>query len=119
MDAVTYSDPAMVQFAQDNLIAIRANVRSDSVLADRFGIRYTPTIIILDGEGVERDRTVGFVSPNEFIPALLLGIGKSHYENGRFKEASRALEELLSEYSQSRWAGEAANLKRAADKRAH
>jgi thioredoxin-related protein len=117
MDTVTYPDAGTVDLINDNLIAIRVHVASESALANRFTIRYTPTIVTLDEDGVEQQRTVGFLPPSEFIPALLLGIGKSHYAHNRFTMSSRVLSRLMANYPQSQWAREAENLKRASDKR--
>lgn len=118
MDTVTYPDAATVEVIAQNLIAMRVQVGSEPELANRFKVQYTPTVVVLDGDGVEHQRTVGFLSPAEFIPSLLLGIGKSHYFNNRFKLASRVLRQLLENYPDSRWSNEASNLKRAGDKRA-
>jgi len=117
MDTVTYPDAATVEVIDKNFIAMRVQIGSEPVLANRFKVQYTPTVVVLDGEGVEHQRTVGFLPPAEFIPGLLLGIGKSHYFNNRFKQASRALHQLLADYPDSRWSYEASNLKRAGDKR--
>ncbi len=118
MDTVTYPDASTVEVIDQNLIAMRVQIGSNPVLANRFKVQYTPTVIVLDGDGVERQRTVGFLPPEEFVPSLLLGIGKSHYFNDRFKQASEALRQLLENYADSRWSYEASNLKRAGDKRA-
>ena len=118
MDTVTYPDAGTIDLIDDNLIAIRVHVASEPALAKRFTIQYTPTIVTLDEDGVEQQRTVGFLAPSEFIPALLLGIGKSHYGHNRLRMANRALQRLMADYPQSRWTREAENLKRAADKKA-
>lgn len=116
MDAVTYPDPATVRLFHDHLVAVRAQVRSEPVLAQKFAVRYTPTVVILDEEGIERHRSIGFLPPQEFVPSMLLGIGKAYYEKRRFEKAATVLGRLLSAYPQSSFVSEAANLKRAADK---
>ncbi|MDQ7785372.1 MAG: hypothetical protein RDU20_20985 [Desulfomonilaceae bacterium] len=118
MDAVTYPDASTIEVIEQHLIPVRVQITSEPALAGKFKVRYTPTVIVLDGDGSERQRTVGFLPPAEFIPALLLGIGKSLYFGNRFKQASRVLDRLLVNYPDSRWASEASNLKRAGDKRA-
>ena len=118
MDTVTYPDPATVQLFHDYLVAVRAQVHSEPVLAQRFGVQYTPTVVILDEDGTERHRSIGFLPPQEFIPSILMAIGKVHYEGGRFKKAATVLGKLVSTYPQSSVVPEATNLKRAADKQA-
>lgn len=117
MDTVTYPDASTVDVIDQYLIAVRVQIGSEQALANRFKVQYTPTVVVLDGDGVEHQRTIGFLPPAEFIPSLLLGIGKSHYFNNRFKKASQTLHRLLADYPDSRWSHEASNLKRAGDKR--
>jgi hypothetical protein len=64
-------------------------------LAEKFGIKWTPTLITLDSEGKESHRTVGFLGPQELIPSLLLGMGKAHFEAGGFAEAIAFFDEIL------------------------
>jgi thioredoxin-related protein len=116
MDTVTYPDPATVQLFHDYLVAVRAQVHSEPVLAQRFGVQYTPTVVILDEDGVEHHRSVGFLPPKELIPSILMAIGKAHYERRRFKKAATVLGRLVSTYPQSSVVPEASNLKRAAEK---
>jgi tetratricopeptide (TPR) repeat protein len=70
-------------------------------LSSEFNIKWTPTLIVLDPDGKERHRIVGFVSADELIPSLLLGMGKSYFEQDRFSEALSSIEKLLREYPKS------------------
>jgi thioredoxin-related protein len=79
MNAVTYSDENVIDFVQNNLIPLRIAFDTQP-LASEFNLKWTPTIIILDSQGKEHQRTVGFLPPEEFIPSLLLGIAKSYFE---------------------------------------
>lgn len=113
MDAVTYPDPRTVRVVTEHLLAVRANISSEQALAREFGIQYTPTIIILNHERREQNRSVGFLPPEEFIPFLLLSVGKDHLGNRRYRKALRAANEILSVYPGSRWARDAEGLKNA------
>jgi thioredoxin-related protein len=95
------------------MIALKLNVQSDRDLAMKFGIRYTPTVLTLDGDGKELNRSVGFRPPEEFVPALMLGIGKAHFSNGRFDHCLSILRKLLAEYPRSGSAAAASDLKEA------
>ena len=59
----------------------------------------------------EHHRTVGFLAPEELIPSLLLGLGKSRFDDGRFDEALEYLEKVLREYPKSHSAPEAMYLR--------
>ena len=70
-------------------------------------VNWTPTLIILDHDGGEHHRTTGFLSAEELIPSLLLGIGKSHFEQAEFTDAISDLDRLLKDYRKSDSAPEA------------
>jgi tetratricopeptide (TPR) repeat protein len=100
MNTVTYSNVNVINFINDNMIPLRVQFDAQP-LATNFNIKWTPTIITLDYEGKEHHRTVGFLSPEELIPSLLLGIGKSYLEMDQFDNALGQLEKLLAEYPKS------------------
>ncbi len=110
MDAVSYPNKNVIEFITNALISLR--VRSDAQpLATDFSVKWTPTLVILDMDGKEHHRTVGFLSPEELIPSLLLGIAKVHFDLNAFKEALSNLEKILSDFSKSSAAPEAIYLK--------
>lgn len=100
MDAVTYLDEKVVEFTLKNLIPLRVAFDSQP-LATQFNLKWTPTLITLDSDGKEHQRTVGFLPPEELIPSLLLGIAKSYFNRERFNEALFTLDQILREYDQS------------------
>jgi tetratricopeptide (TPR) repeat protein len=106
MDAVTYPDEKVADFVQNVLIPLRVPFDHKPLAAD-FNIKWTPTLITLDTDGKEHHRTVGFLGPEELIPSLLLGIGKSHFENERFDKAIEAFDRLLKDCPKSNSAPEA------------
>lgn len=100
MDAVTYPDTKVSEFLMGSMIPLR--VPFDAVpLSTDFNIKWTPTLITLDPDGKEHHRIVGFVGPDEFVPSMLLGIGKVYFDIGRFDRAILNLERILNEYPSS------------------
>jgi outer membrane protein assembly factor BamD (BamD/ComL family) len=63
--------------------------------------------VTLDTEGKEHHRTVGFLSPEELIPSLLLGKAKIDFGHEDFAKALVSLEALLKDYPKSGAAPEA------------
>jgi tetratricopeptide (TPR) repeat protein len=110
MGAVTYPDTKVIGFISENMIPLQVLFDAQPLSTD-FNIKWTPTLITLDSEGKEHHRTVGFLSPDELIPSLLLGIGKSYFETDRFEEAIESLERLLREHPNSDAAPEAIYLR--------
>ena len=80
-------------------------------LATDFKVKWTPTVITLDEEGNEHHRTVGFLSPEEFIPSLTLGMGKAHFDREKFEGAMALFDRLLKDYPKSDAAPEAVYLR--------
>jgi hypothetical protein len=72
--------------------------------AVRFRVQYTPTIVLVDEDGKELHRTVGFLPPEEFIPSMMLGIGKALFNSAQCGRAVGIFDKILAEYpaSQSR-----------------
>ena len=111
MDAVTYPDHRTVDFISRFLIAHREDITGRSALATKFRVEATPTILILDGDGMEHHRIVGLHPPEEFIPSLMLGIAKGDHSHQRFSRALIMLDLILTSYPHSRSAPEARTLK--------
>jgi TolA-binding protein len=110
MGAVTYPNERVVEYIKRHMVPIQ--VLSDSQpLATNFNIQWTPTVITLDEEGKEHHRTIGFLSPEEFIPSLMLGTAKCHFDRERFGEAIARIEGILKDYPKSDAAPEAVYLR--------
>ncbi len=108
MDAVTYPDAGVVNFMADRLIPLR--IPADDMLAGKFKVKWTPTLVTLDENGEEHHRSVGFLKPEEFAATSLLAIGKVYFETGNFEKAIRNFKEILSDHKSSKAAPEAVYL---------
>jgi len=100
MAAVTYPNPKVVNFINGTMIPIQVRFDAQPIATD-YNVKWTPTIITLDSDGKEHHRTVGFLSPEELIPSLLLGIAKVSFDSDLFDSALTNLNRLLSEYPES------------------
>jgi len=109
MGAVTYPDQKVAEFVTQRMVPLQ--VLADKPLAEEFKVKWTPTIIVLDYYGKEHHRTVGFFPPEEFIPNLLLGMGKVDYDTDQFGAAIQHFDKLLAEYQKSGAAPEAIYLR--------
>jgi len=69
MDAVTYPDEKVINFINQHFVTLRL-ASDDQQYAKEFNIHWTPSIIILDEEGREHHRTLGFLAAEELIPSL-------------------------------------------------
>jgi tetratricopeptide (TPR) repeat protein len=106
MDAVTYPESKVIAFVNEHFISVRLPFDAQPYAAD-FNIKWTPSIITLDQNGKEHHRTVGFLAPEELIPSLYLGIGKSWFDSDQMDEALLYFDNLLTEYPKSDFDAEA------------
>jgi len=106
MDAGTYPNEAVIDFINQNVVPLQ--VPSDQQpMASDFKVTWTPALLVLDQEGNEQYRTVGFMSAEELIPSLLLGIGNLHFNGDDFTKAISSYDKILSKFPQSDAAPEA------------
>jgi len=110
MDAVTYPERKVVDFIMEHLVPLRVPSDAEPLSRD-FNIKWTPTLVIVDENGKEHHRTVGFLPPEECIPSLLLGIAKTCFELDRFQEALKQLDTIISDHPASHAAPEAIYLR--------
>jgi hypothetical protein len=106
MGAVTFPDAKVITFINQSVIPVRLPY-DHKPLAEQFQIKWTPALVTLDSEGTEHHRTVGFLSPEELIPSLLLGRAKIDFDHEDFAKAMLTLEDLLRDYPKSAAAPEA------------
>jgi len=106
MGAVTFPDAKVIAFISQNVIPIRVPF-DHKPLAEQFQVKWTPALVTLDMEGKEHHRTVGFLSPEELIPSLLLGKAKIDFDHEDFAKALVTLEDLLKAFPKSAAAPEA------------
>lgn len=76
-------------------------------MAEDYNVKWTPNLLILDANGREHHRIIGFLPAVDFIASILLGIGKAHFDLNQFEQAIAAFDQVLSEYSYTNSAPEA------------
>ena len=72
LDADTYTDERVIEFAKQNLISKKIDAEKDSGPEQKikYRVRGYPTILLLDTDGNEVDRIVGYRPPDEFLNEL-------------------------------------------------
>jgi hypothetical protein len=106
-----YRDPRVAAFVRDHAIAVRVHIREHADeykrAASRFGVQWTPTVLMLDEQGEVRHRLEGFVPADEFLAQMVLGSAQAHFGNGRFDDAAKGFDDVVSSYASSDAAAEA------------
>ena len=94
-----YPDERIARLITENFIPARVHVKDQAADFQRFGERYnaqwTPTIIFLDPDGVERHRIEGFLPNDDFLAQLMVGLGQLSFRGGDFKAAERWFQRVV------------------------
>lgn len=109
MDAVTYPDEEVAGYIDDSFVALKMAYNTQP-FADDFKVKWTPSIFVLDQSGNIHQSIVGFLPPEEFIPALELGLAKVDFDLDCLDECQHHLNRILGSYPRSASAPEAVYL---------
>ena len=74
---------------------------------ERFGANWTPTVVILDANGVERHRIEGFLPTEDFLPQLHLGLAQTAFKSGKFQDAETGFRTIVEKFPKTDAAPEA------------
>ena len=86
----------------EHFLPVRVHMREQPEawkrLGERYGVQWTPTILVVDPSGAERHRIEGFLPVDELLAQLTLGMGKSAFARQQFAEAERWFREAVERY---------------------
>jgi hypothetical protein len=105
--AVTYPDSNVCASVEKNFVPIQIDFNKNKTMVKRYGVKWTPTIIILDADGDEHYRFVGFLPPGDFIAQIILGEGKVEFNLDHLEQAIQCFQEILVRYPKADAAPEA------------
>lgn len=97
MDEVTFAAAEVVAFVHEHLIPLRIDIEKKSSY-DEYTTIWSPTLLVLDFQGHEIQRTVGFLLPDDFMAQMHLGIAKVLYSAGEHPAAGVHLKRLISRF---------------------
>ena len=86
---MTYPNQEVVNYVEKNFVPWRVEVMEQKAVVERFRMEWTPYVVILDSEGEEHHHFVGFLTPQEFMAQLALGLARVAF---RRKEFTRAID---------------------------
>ena len=106
-----WPDPRVVKFVKDNFLPARVHVKDDAALFQKYGQKYsaqwTPTILELDSDGVERHRIEGFLPNDDFLAQLMLGRAQMAFAGEKWEEAEKIFRQIVEEFPDNDAAPEA------------
>ncbi|MBZ0155905.1 MAG: thioredoxin fold domain-containing protein [Alphaproteobacteria bacterium] len=89
MNTGPYSNEMVQNFLQEHFIPVKSQCFFDkpTELMEKFGIKWTPTLIIHDRYGKEHHRIVGYVPVEDLMAHLDFGRGKIFFNADNLKKA--------------------------------
>lgn len=106
-----WPEERVVRLVTENFLPARVHVREQAADFKRFGERYgapwTPTILMIDPEGVERHRIEGFLPVEDFLGQVTLGLGHLAFHAGRWSDAERRFRDVVERFAATDAAPEA------------
>jgi hypothetical protein len=94
-------------FVNEHFIPLRIHIKENPHGFERFGVQWTPTVIIADSSGTERYRFEGYLPVEEFLPQLEFGLGKVAFARSAWEEAEERFRHVAETYPKSDIASEA------------
>jgi TolA-binding protein len=106
-----WPDERVVRFVADNFIPARVHVKDDAAefqrLREKHAARWTPTILELDSDGVERHRIEGFLPADDFLAQLMLGRAQLDFKAEKWADAEKRFRAIMEKLPNSDAAPEA------------
>lgn len=100
MDALTYRAEEVVSFVHEYLIPVRIDFANKAIY-DNFNAIWTPTLLVLDYQGHEVQKTIGFLEPEKFMAMMHLGMAKVHFATGEYDAANVHFKRLMDRFPES------------------
>ncbi len=75
METVTFLKDIVQDYINNNFVPVKYHSGPDAEQFRRFDVRITPTYVVLDTEGNELGRVIGYQAADEFI-SQIEGLGK-------------------------------------------
>lgn len=100
MESGTFCEDDVVDAIRNNLIALRLHMSKKSYY-EKYHVIWAPTLLLLDFHGNEIQRNVGYLSGEDFIPFMHLGIAKVHLNTNHYDTAGVHLNQVFSQFPES------------------
>jgi hypothetical protein len=88
-------------------VAVEAHIKEHPAYFHRFDAVWTPTVLVLDSNGVERLRIEGYLPKMEFRAQLEMGLARVAFMHKQWADAEQKYAQVIERYPESKAAPEA------------
>jgi hypothetical protein len=107
MDAVTYPQDQVARFINDHFVPVKIHTDDHPELTEKYRVPWTPAFIVLDGDGTEHYREIGYLPPDDFLAHMNLALGRAAFEDRDFSTAAGYFQTIVDRYTASELVPEA------------
>ncbi len=86
---------------------LAAHIKEHPAYFKRFDAVWTPTVLVMDSDGMERMRIEGYLPKDEFRAHLGIGLARIAFMRKQWDEAERRYTQVVEQYPDSKVAPEA------------
>lgn len=86
---------------------LEAHIKEHPAWFHRFGAVWTPTILVMDPDGIERSRIEGYLPKNWFRARLEMGLARVTFMHKKWADAEKAYAAVAERYEDTGVAAEA------------
>lgn len=97
----------MAEFIARELIPVKIHIKEQPAVFERFGVQWTPTLVMFDARGKEVYRFEGFLPPPDFLSHLQLGLAKAAFARKDFAGAEHQFRSIVDQLPDAAAAAEA------------
>lgn len=109
MNTGPYSSEDVQAYIEEQFIPVKSecNWEKRTDLMKRFSVQWTPTLLVLDAEGTEHHRLVGYIPNDDLLAHLEMGLGKIAFDRDRYAEAGKHFQTVVDRHPEAGAAPEA------------
>jgi len=86
---------------------VKIHIKEQPAVFDRFGVPWTPTLVVFDPQGRETYRFEGFLPAEDFLAQLKLGLARVALSSQDYTGAQHAFEDVVENHGKTAAAPEA------------
>jgi len=102
-----FPDERVSAYVSRQFQPVRIHIDEQPALFERFGVHFTPRLVMMDSGGVERHRIEGYLPADDLLVQFHLGMAHAAFARGLWGEAERGYRELAQAFSDTEAAPEA------------
>jgi len=97
----------VVKTVSENFLPVKVHIKEQKPIFQRFNAQWTPTLLVLDADGVERHRIEGFLPVDDFLAQLEMGLARLAFQKASYGEAEKRFRSVCEAHAKSGAAPEA------------